>query len=565
MMIRTPALVTREAAQRLPRLGLWLICGLYLLPGLFGRDPWRNAELTSFGVMLAMAQGRTAWLSPSLGMLPADAALPAHALGALSIMTLSPWGIDAALAARLPFLILLGLSMALIWHTCYHLARTEAALPLAFAFGGEAAPHDYARTLADGALLAFMATLGLLQLGHEATPELMQMTAVCLLLWSLASPTARPRPAAFVSVLALGLLAASGAAEMAAACGVAACLVSWRSADATLTPMRWWIGLGTLASVAWGLKFGTFRSTYEWPADGADVWQILRLLAWFTWPTAPLALLTLWRWRQQLMRRHIAVPALMAAIAVVQAIAVGGSDRALLLALPGVAVLAAFALPTLSRNSSAAVDWFSVFFFSSLAAGLWAIYLSFQTGWPEPPLRNAMAVAPDYSPVFQPLALSVALMGTLAWIWLVRWRTSRQRKALWKSLILPAGGVLLNWLLAMTLLLHPLDYTRSLTPWVERMREAVGHPNCLAAPGMQLAYVAALEAQAGWAVDARPLTQIQPQCSILVLTETREGGIPTMQGWEFKQRVRRPTERHFAALVYQRGQAASPAPAAAED
>jgi hypothetical protein len=36
----------------------------------------------------------------------------------------------------------------LTWYTTFHLARTDAAQPLPFAFGGEADPVDYAR--ADG-------------------------------------------------------------------------------------------------------------------------------------------------------------------------------------------------------------------------------------------------------------------------------------------------------------------------------------------------------------------------------------------------------------------------------
>ena len=69
------------------------------------------------------------------------------------------------------------LVLVLTWYTTYHLARTEAAQPLPFAFGGEATPVDYARAIADGALLALIATLGLLQLGHETTPELAQLAA----------------------------------------------------------------------------------------------------------------------------------------------------------------------------------------------------------------------------------------------------------------------------------------------------------------------------------------------------------------------------------------------------
>ena len=53
----------------------------------------------------------------------------------------------------------------------------------------------------------------------------------------------------------------------------------------------------------------------------------------------------------------------------------------------------------------------------------------------SPGCRRAIATA------FSALALAFALAGTLAWLWLVRWRTGRNRHPLWKSLVLPAGGV----------------------------------------------------------------------------------------------------------------------------
>jgi hypothetical protein len=83
---------------------------------------------------------------------------------------------------------LLALTLLLTWAATYHLALTDAAQPLPFAFGGEADPVDYARAVADGAVLAFIATLGLLQLGHETTPELAQLAA-----WRC-TPMRWPRP-----------------------------------------------------------------------------------------------------------------------------------------------------------------------------------------------------------------------------------------------------------------------------------------------------------------------------------------------------------------------------------
>jgi 4-amino-4-deoxy-L-arabinose transferase-like glycosyltransferase len=170
----------------MPRLALLLLCAAYVLPGMFARDPWRNADITAFGYMLSLAEGRSPWLAPSLGGLPADAALLPHWLGAGFVWALSPW-VDPALAARLPFGLLLALVLSLTWYSAFLLARTEAAQPVAFAFGGEADTVDYARAIADAAVLALIASLGLLQLGHETTPEMAQLFCASLFLWSLAS------------------------------------------------------------------------------------------------------------------------------------------------------------------------------------------------------------------------------------------------------------------------------------------------------------------------------------------------------------------------------------------
>ncbi|HEY9065833.1 MAG TPA: hypothetical protein VIO33_12700, partial [Burkholderiaceae bacterium] len=188
-----PALVTQRAAQRLPRVALVLFCAAYVIPGVFGRGPWKSADITAFGYMVSIAQGRTGWLVPTVGGLPADASLLPYWFGAAFIkaLTLIHQGFDLALAARIPFALLLVAVLVLTWYATYHLARSESAQPLPFAFGGEANPVDYARAVADGALLALIASLGLLQLGHETTPELAQLAAVTLFVYALAASALR--------------------------------------------------------------------------------------------------------------------------------------------------------------------------------------------------------------------------------------------------------------------------------------------------------------------------------------------------------------------------------------
>jgi len=544
-----PALVTQRGARRLPRLALWLLCAAYVLPGLVGRDPWRNADVNAFGLMVAMAEGRTSWWAPTLGGVPADTALVSHWLGAVFIAAGRGW-LDPALAARLPFAMLLALTLALVWYSTYSLARTEAAQPVAFAFGGEAEPVAYARAMADGGLLALMATLGLLQLGHETTPELMQLFAVTLHLYGLSAAPFRSGRARVAVAIALPLLAASGAPSMALAAGLGGALVCSQSRQALVRTFAIWVLGATLCAVlcAWGLGAWRLRNV---SLVASDLPLIARQWLWFMWPAWPLALWTLWRWRRHLLYRHLSVPLSVLVVALVSNLAMGGSDRALMLGLPALAVLAAFALPTLRRSASAAVDWFSMLFFSLSALTIWVIYVSMQTGLPAKPAANVARLAPGFEAQFSGLALAFAVAGTLAWLAVVRWRTGRHQEALWKSLVLPAGGVALCWLLLMTLWLPLLDYARSARPFVTRLAVHVPRGACIAAPGLAPATVAALESFGAWRVDAR-LGAAESGCDYLLhVTRAKPAPLPP-PGWNPVAEVRRPTERDEVTQVFRR-------------
>jgi 4-amino-4-deoxy-L-arabinose transferase-like glycosyltransferase len=232
----------------------------------------------------------------------------------------------------------------------------------------------------------------------------------------------------------------------------------------------------------------------------------------------------------------------------------GGSDRALMLGLPALAVLAAFALPTLQRSTAAAIDWFSVFFFSIAALTIWVIYVSMQTGIPAKPAANIARLATGYAPSFSVIALVLAIAGSAAWIWLVHWRTRRSRHPLWKSMVLPASGVTLCWLLVMTLLLPPLDHARSYRSLVTRIANQVPRDACIAAPGMSRAQVVALEYLGGYRVDAKTPATLT-SCPFLLLMETRQAPAPAVPGWQFVARERRNTNDEEVTAVYRRTEA----------
>lgn len=555
MNVPNPALVSQRAVQRLPRLALVLFCIAYVVPGVFGRDPWRGADISAFGAMINVATGRTDWLAPTVGGVASDVAPLPYALGAFFIRVLQPI-MDPALAARLPFALLLFLALVLTWYATFHLARTEAAQPLPFAFGGEASLVDYARAISDGALLALIATLGLLQLGHETTPELVQLVGSALFLYGLSASAFRVAQSRAAVLLALPVLAASGAPAMALAFGAVGTLVSLRSSYASVRKMvPWLIVAGVLALIV-----ATLLHAWRWRISGyaapVDVWNLLRLFAWFIWPAWPLALWTLWRWRAQWRRRHIALPLNTALIGIVTCIVMGGSDRALMLALPPTAVLAAFALPTLKRSLSAAIDWFSVCFFTAAAISVWVFYASLQIGVPAKPAATVMRLAPGYVSSFSLLALMAAALATLAWLWLVKWRTGRHRQALWKSLVLPASGVALCWLLAMTLWLPVLDYAFSYRPLVTRIAQHVPGTACIAAPSLSRAQMAALEYFGDYRVDGRPGADTASGCVYLLRAEPVRTPKPAPAGWSLLAHERRPTDRDETIAIFIRDRTA---------
>jgi hypothetical protein len=549
-----PALVTERAAQRLPRLALWLLCAAYLLPGLFGRDPWKNADITAFGYMVSLVRDGSSWLHPAIGGVVADAALLPYWLGAAFIRWLGPW-LDPALAARIPFALLLGWVMVLTRQSSFHLARAPAAQPLPFAFGGEAQPLAYANAVADGTLLALIASLGLLQLGHETTPELGQLTGVALWIYALASAPFRRRCSLAAMCASLPVVAASGAPSVALGLCLGAVVLCLREGRQGNRHHLWLWSLvsGVLACMAaWAMRTWSWR--LEAYTDFNAVALLLRQLLWFLWPAWPLAVWTVWRWRAHWREQHIAAPLLCTLVTVLASIVMGGNDRALLLALPSMAVLAAFALPTLGRSAAAAIDWFSVFFFSVFALGIWVMYAAMQTGIPAKPAANIVRMVAGFKPTFSPFALVLAALATLAWLWLVKWRTGRNRHPLWKSLVLPASGVTLCWLMVMTLWLPLLDYTRSLRPLVERIAVQVAKApptSCVAALGLPRSQLVALEYFGHYPVDANALASVTA-CQVLLQNETRNRKVTTPKGWEVVGRASRPADRDDITVIYQR-------------
>ncbi|PTT16359.1 hypothetical protein DBR12_20575 [Acidovorax sp. HMWF029] len=557
----TPAIVTQNAVSPLPRWALLLLCIAYVVPGFVGRDPWKNADVTAFGYMLELSQGRTQWLSPLLGGMPPETeGLLPYWLGTWA-MQIAPSWLSAEMAVRIPFAGLLALTLIATWYGVYYLARSPGAQPVAFAFGGEAPPLDYARAIADGALLALIACLGLAQLSHETTSYLVQLSCTALLFFAVAAMPHRTVAPAIALVVGLLGLTLAGAPALAAMLGVGS-MALVALAPGSSTDRRWPWALGLLAVTllaawaAWALDLWRWRIVGG--GTGAKEWQsLVRLLIWFGWPAWPLALWTLWRWRKQIVsrqgHRHLLLPLWFSVVSVAATLSTQPADRALLLGLPAMAALAAFALPTLRRSVGALIDWFTLLFFTVSALAIWVIWIAMQTGVPAKPAANVAKLAPGFEPQFSTLALVVALAATVGWCGLVWWRASRDRAPIWKSLVLPAGGAALGWVLLMTLWLPLLDYARSYTPQVRSVLAVLGpEPGCIQTVGLSRAQVAALQYHGQLSLQRAGL---QDECQWLLADIASWPASERMVNaalWEPRATLPRPTDKNDHLLLLRR-------------
>lgn len=480
----TPARLTATAAAKLPRLFLAAVGLVYILAGLFYRDPWKTDDVTGLATMLTALSGQEhAWLLPQIGHLAQAQDGPLITwVGAIFIEIFRPFfelffnPLDSAIiASRLPNILWFSILTASIWYGTYLLGRRTEAQPLALPFGGEPDTRDYGRMLADAALLLIVATVGIVWRMHETSEVPALIACQALAYYAVARMLDHPVSGAITLGVALG--AAFLARGWVGALPVMLAVPLIFLPGGLLAGERKWLVVSALicASIIllWWIparEFGTYWTTswLQWTENAFSLprmraWiSIARDLPWFLWPTWPLALLALWRWRGWFGAPHVRIPlGFLAAAALVLLFNTDPFEPEYgTLAVP-CAVLAAFALPTLRRGVVNTLDWFAVMCFSLTAVTVWLGWIALQAGWPHQIADNISRQTQGYEVHIAWPATLIAALGTLAWVALVRWRLHSRPKGLWRGTALSAGGLITTWLLLATLWMPVLDYIRS--------------------------------------------------------------------------------------------------------
>ncbi len=512
-------------------------------------------DLTSLGYMLSLVKGESDILHLQLaGIAPELDALLPYWVGMLAIKTLS--GLPADLAARLTFSMLSLLGMFCLWQGIYFLARNPHAQPVVFAFGGEANPKDYARAIADGGLLAYVACLGLALPSHEITPMAFQLQLVCILFAGAACMHFYPGKGLAGICVSTLLLTLSGAPTLATLLLAGVCLMWQRNPQAN----KWQILtlIGTLIGI---VCINFYFDLWKWRVVdflqfNAKFKENIELLLWFLWPAWPLAAWTLWKWRghwrHQVWTQHLTLPVFLFVVTLLASVLTSNADRTLLLVLPSIAALAAFSLPTLRRSVAALVDWFTLIFFTTCAIAIWGVWLSLETGIPAQPASNVYRLVPGYVYEFNLLALIIAIAVSLIWLKIITWRVGRHPSAIWKSLVLPATGVVLCWVLLMTLWLPFLDHAMNYKAWTLQLKQVIGDEKCVAFSKLDRHQIAGFSFHGN--ITFEPLRN-DIQCKwLLNKPQSYDSSILTIASdkWHFIKTIQRPGDKNDTVQIYQR-------------
>ncbi len=480
----------------------------FVLPGLFGHDPWKSFDAIGVEIVHQM-QLSGDWLVPRIAG--------------------EPWLEDPPLFYWLALCLAKVASLALPFHDAVRVASGLAVLAacgLLYKAVPAAAGHD-TRTEAASAVLLLIGTIGLMVHAHEAITDLATLAACSAALCVIPRGNTRPVSAGLLFGLALGLAFLSTGFVTPLAMLGATLIGSITCAEMRNRRSAAFLTIGATVMLAlagsWPLALHAHspalfsrwlaQATHAHGSLGANLDYFLGISVWFLWPVWPLALWTLWSRRRSLLSPELFLP-LCAFLLLFTGVVFFSprQDINLLATLPPLVLFAARGLPTLRRGAAAAFDWFGVMtfaFFSGLI--IWVGYFAMMTGWPPKIANNFAKLAPGFVPKFEWLPFITAFALTVLWLVLVL----RLRPAPARSATRWAAGIILLWGTFATLWMPWADHLKTYRGVALQLRAKLppGHA-CVAGRNFGAPQRAALSYHAG--------VQIQPpdaesRCRYLVI------------------------------------------------
>ncbi|MBT8614025.1 hypothetical protein G6652_01500 [Polynucleobacter paneuropaeus] len=510
--------LTSAATRSIPRIIIFALTLVYGFAGLFFRDPWKNEDAIGFGGMWTLFRGNTFdWIVPHLAgrELSLGAPFP-YWLGGTLIRLFGPW-VGAANAARLYSAICFFATAVAIWYATYLLGRRPEVQPMAFAVGGQPDRKSYGMTLADGALLIFLACIGLAQNAHETTPMMAQLMGIGFILYGTVRGLDKPWQGGLWTGLGLMIMILSSNLTLSLIM-VSSTIIAVLASNAKLR-LRWTLTstvLGLIGFAIWPALWYGFNLSPELRHVAEVGWRNMPVMRssisldsigflgvnfWaYAWPVWPLAAISLAHWGTNKSAGawrapHLAIPlSLFIGSLIYVLFRVEANEHDLMILIPSLAIIGAFSLPILKRNLISFIDWFAMLSFTVIAIAVWMIWFAKVTGYPESTAANLARLLPGFKAQLNWLAFFIALAITGVWLAIVRWRTSRAPKEIWRCLIISASGTTLMWVLLMTLWLPTINYAKTYRYVAARLSQVIStNTGCVNTSSLGLSQLASFD------------------------------------------------------------------------
>jgi hypothetical protein len=273
-------------------------------------------------------------------------------------------------------------------------------------------------------------------------------------------------------------------------------------------PFALWLRSPALLELWW------LTSARGYGEAASNLRYFLSTAAWFAWPAWPLAAWAVWACRRKLLEPQLLVP-LAAALAMFTGIALAGpaQDINATTLLAPLALLGAQGVAHLRRGAANALDWFGVMTFAFFAGLVWFGWYAMMTGEPARMANNFVKNAPGFVAKFDPWALAVAALLTVAWC-AIAFLTAPSPE---RSVTRWAAGVALLWGVFSMLWMPWADYIKSYRPVAKELNQYLpAGEYCLAHRNFGIPQLAALSYHGG--IRAQPFDPAKPTaCRLLVV------------------------------------------------
>lgn len=444
-MSTPPARVGERAKIRL----LILLCAVWLFMGLIGHEPWKPLESNAISTIKSILDdGNLLTPTPASSNLLSNPPLYylSAALSAKALSNLLPLHDGARIASGLWMLltlVMIGMTGRELWGKGFGRQTT----------------------------FIFISSIGLVISAHTITPEVSALTGIAASFYALALARRRPYRASAllglgmsIGFLSTGLLPISMVLLTCAVLPIT--FKHWRT-DSFAKVVIIAIMIASLIILPWILVCLNAEQTLLhqwWSTSLATLHQsfhlyFLNLLLWYAWPSLPLAVWGLWRYRARLINQAKFQLCIVFFIVVYITIGFFGESRdiyAMPLLIP-LTALASGSIETLKRGAAGAINWFGLILFGFMGFLIWLGWGAMMSGNPAKLKERLIFLSGLTQLNFNMLAFSAASAITIIWLFtaLRAQHSNRAAATNW------AIGMTFVWTLLMTLWLPMIDSARS--------------------------------------------------------------------------------------------------------